>query len=107
MQGTVQALFIKREKGKKSVPLQSVRAVDGGLEGDHHTGSSKRRQILLMSGDVLNELQGEPGSVYENVVVEGVDVMALREGQQLRLGEALVDVTIPCEPCIQMDRVRP
>ena len=107
MKGTVRALFIKREKGGKPVSLQAVHAIEGGFDGDHHTGSSKRRQILLMSGDVLNELKVEPGSIYENVVVDGIDVMALQEGQQLRLGEALVDVTIPCEPCIQMDRVRP
>jgi MOSC domain-containing protein YiiM len=104
--GMVRALFIKQEKGGKSARLQSVQAIDGGFEGDHHTGSSRRRQILLMSGDVLNELHIEPGSIYENVVVDGLDVMALREGQQLRLGEALVDVTVPCDPCIQMDRVR-
>ena len=107
MKGTVRALFIKREKGGKPVPLQAVRAIDGGLEGDHHTGSSKRRQILLMFGKVLDELHIEPGAIYENVVVDGIDVMALEEGQRLRLGEAVVDVTIPCEPCIQMDRVRP
>jgi MOSC domain-containing protein YiiM len=107
MQGTVRALFIRREKGRKSVPLQSANAIDGGFEGDHHTGSSRRRQILLMCGDVLNELHVEPGAIYENVVVDGIEVMSLVEGQQLRLGEALVDVTIPCDPCIQMDRVRP
>src|SRR2546422_3613637 len=28
------------------------------------------------------------------------------EGQQLRLGSALVAVTTPCEPCIQMERLR-
>src|SRR5437762_13372850 len=107
MQGTVRAIFIKRQKGEKPVSLLSVQAIAGGLEGDHHTGSSRKRQILLMSGDVLNELQIEPGAIYENVVIDGIDVMPLREGQQLRLGEALVDVTIPCDPCIQMDRVRP
>jgi MOSC domain-containing protein YiiM len=84
-----------------------VQAIDGGFEGDHHTGSSRRRQILLMSGDILNELHVEPGAIHENVVADGIDVMALREGQQLRLGEALVHVTVPCDPCIQMDRVRP
>ena len=60
-----------------------------------------------MFGNVLDELHVEPGAIYENVVVDGIDIMALEEGQRLRLGEALVDVTIPCEPCIQMDRVRP
>ena len=107
MQGTVRALFVKPEKGGKSVPLDSVQAVAaGGFEGDHHTGYSKRRQILLMTGSVLNELDLAPGSIDENVVVDGIDVMALQEGQRLRLGEALVAVTVPCEPCVQMDRVR-
>jgi MOSC domain-containing protein YiiM len=40
------------------------------------------------------------------VVIDGIDVMALNNGQQLRLGDVVVSVTIPCEPCIQMERVR-
>ena len=107
MKGTVRALFVKRRKGEKSVSLESVRAIDGGFDGDHHTGSSRRRQILLMSGDVLDELNVSAGAINENVVVDGIDVMMLKGGEHLRLGEALVDVTIPCDPCIQMDRVRP
>jgi uncharacterized protein YcbX len=103
---TVRALFIKRVKGGRSEPLQAVRAILGGFEGDRHTGSSKRRQILLMSGGVLDELRLEPGAIFENVVVDGLDVMGLEPGQRLRLGEAVVSVTIPCEPCVQMDRVR-
>jgi MOSC domain-containing protein YiiM len=88
------------------IPLQSVQAVTGGFEGDRHSGKTRQRQILLMSGNVLDELNLEPGAIYENVIVDGLDVMALQEGQQLRLGDALVSVTIPCDPCIQMDRVR-
>lgn len=77
-----------------------------GFDGDHHTGSSRRRQVLLMSGSILDELQLEPGAIYENVVVDGFDVMSLVEGQQVRMGGALFEATIPCEPCVQMDRVR-
>ena len=88
------------------MPKDSVRVGPGGFDGDHHTGNSKRRQILLMSGSVIDQLRLQPGSIYENVVVDGLDVMALREGQRLRLGDALVAVTIPCEPCIQMERLR-
>jgi MOSC domain-containing protein YiiM len=106
VQPTVRALFIKREKGGGSVQLQAAHAVEGGLDGDHHTGSTRRRQILLMSGNVLDELRIEPGAISENVVVDGLDVMTLKPGQQLQLGEALVAVTVPCEPCVQMDRVR-
>jgi MOSC domain-containing protein YiiM len=103
---TVRALFIKRIKGGPSESIQSVQAVAGGFDGDRHTGISKRRQILLMPGSVLDELQLEPGAIFENVVVDGLDVMGLKPGQQLQLGEAVVAVTIPCEPCVRMDRVR-
>jgi MOSC domain-containing protein YiiM len=99
-------LFIKREKGGRPVSLQSVQVIAGGFDGDHHTGLSKRRQILMMSGSVLDELHIEPGAISENVVIDGLDVMTLQHGQQLRIGDAIVAVTIPCDPCIQMDRLR-
>jgi MOSC domain-containing protein YiiM len=106
MAGIVRAIFIKPEKDSTSMPLRSVNAVFGGLEGDHHTGSSRQRHILLLSGNVLDDLSLEPGAIYENVVVDGIDVMALQEGQEFQLGDALVAVTIPCEPCVQMERIR-
>jgi MOSC domain-containing protein YiiM len=103
---SVRAIFIKPSKGQRAVSTAFVKAGPRGFDGDHHTGSSTRRQILLVSGSVLDELNVEPGAISENVVVDGLDVMSLMEGQQLRLGDAVVTVTIPCEPCIQMDRVR-
>lgn len=106
MKATVRSIFIKKEKGRRAVSLDAVEAVGGGLTGDHHAGPSRQRQILLVSGTVLDELNLEPGSISENVVIDGIDVMRLQEGQSLRLGEALVIVTVPCEPCIQMERVR-
>jgi MOSC domain-containing protein YiiM len=107
MNGRVRALVIKPQKGGKCVLQDSVQVTPGGLQGDHHMGVSKRRQILLLSGAIADEFNLNPGDVYENVIVDGFDVMQLREGQQLRLGEALVAVTVPCEPCSRMNRVRP
>jgi MOSC domain-containing protein YiiM len=106
VEATVRAILIKARKGEQSLSLDAVQAVAGGFDGDHHAGSSKRRQILLVSGNVLDELNLAPGDIYENIVVDGLDVMTLQEGQQLRLGEVLVAVTMPCEPCVQMERVR-
>ena len=107
MQGTVRALLVKREKGLKSALRDSVQVTPHGFDGDHHTGISKRRQILMISGSMLDEFGLQPGDVHENVVVDGVDVMSFQEGQRLRLGDSVVAVTIPCEPCVQMDRLRP
>jgi len=106
MRGTVRALLVKPKKGATSLPVETVEAQLGGFAGDYHTGSSRQHQILLMSGSILDALDLEPGAIYENVVVDGLDVMGLQEGQQLRLGNAVVSVTVPCEPCIQMNRVR-
>ena len=33
--------------------------------------------------------------------------MALTTGQRLRLGEAVLEVTVPCDPCERMDELRP
>ncbi len=39
-------------------------------------------------------------------VVDGLDVMSFAPGQRVRIGGALFEVTIPCAPCVKMDRVR-
>jgi len=106
MQGAVGALFVKPETRAPSHSLASVEATPTGFAGDLHSRRMTRRQILLVSRHVLTELDLEPGAMSENVVVDGLDVMSLREGQQLRLGGALVAVTIPCTPCAQMDGIR-
>src|SRR5215467_11065790 len=68
MDGRVRALFIKKEKGESCVALDAVQAVPGGFAGDHHASAGKRRQILLMSGAVMDELALAPGAIHENVV---------------------------------------
>jgi MOSC domain-containing protein YiiM len=107
MNGTVRALLVKSEKGIKAAPRNSVQVTLYGFDGDRHARVSGRRQILLISGSVLDRFGLKPGDLHENVVVDGFDVMSLQEGQRLRLGDAVVAVTIPCEACVQMDRVRP
>jgi len=106
MHGTVRALFVTPGKKVKPSPVKSVETAGRGFGGDYHSAVANRRQILMMPGSVLDDLGLEPGAVFENVVVDGLDVMSLAEGQQLRMGEALLEVTIPCEPCGMMDRVR-
>jgi MOSC domain-containing protein YiiM len=81
--------------------------IANGFEGDYHSEFARRRQILLMSMETLNALQLEPGAVFENAVVEGLDVMQLAPGQKIGLGSSIVEVTIPCEPCGRMNRIRP
>lgn len=69
-----------------------------------HKGSS--RQVLLMDVETLQEFGIAPGRVRENITTRGIAIGTLRIGQRLRAGEALLEVTKPCEPCHQMDEIR-
>ena len=107
MHGVVRSLFIQPERKTKALAVSSIPVIATGFDGDFHSRANSPRQILTISGAVLDEFQIPPGAVYENMVIDGMDVMSLHSGQQVRIGDAILEVTIPCEPCIQMDRVRP
>jgi len=105
MQGTVVALFVAPDKISGSVPKHEVCALALGFEGDSRA-TKGARQVLMVSQDVLREFDLSPGVLYENMVVDGLDVMRLQRGEQLRVGEAILEVTLPCDPCIRMERIR-
>jgi MOSC domain-containing protein YiiM len=102
----VRALFVTPEKKGKPLEIETVQAGRGGFDGDFHARVANRRQILMLSNDVLAEFRLQPGALRENMVVDGIDVMQLAADQKLRVGDAVLEVTGPCEPCTQMDRLR-
>lgn len=78
-----------------------------GLEGDKHANPASRRQVLLADKEALDAVGVSPGTIKENITVEGVDVMGLPVGTRVRLGErATVEITAVCEPCFRMDEIR-
>ncbi len=48
-----------------------------------------------------------PGIIRENVTTDGLNVNSLQIGQQLRIGEARLEVSEVCNPCDQMEAIRP
>jgi MOSC domain-containing protein YiiM len=106
MDGTVHALFVVPKKKAPAIGVDEVRVSAKGLEGDFHVGTASRRQVLMLSRHVLEEFALTPGTLSENLVIDGLDVMKLAAGQQLHVGDAVLEVTVECEPCIQMDRIR-
>jgi hypothetical protein len=104
--GRVIALFLSRSGNAGHERVQKVRATSAGLEGERHSSVNSPRQILLQSLETLRDFDLEPGDVYENVLIDGLQVNELAEGLRFQLGTATVEITIPCEPCSQMDRLR-
>ncbi len=60
-----------------------------------------------MDAETLEEMDLHPGQVKENVLTRGLDVRSLQGGQRLRVGGALLEVTIPCTPCRMFEDIRP
>ena len=48
-----------------------------------------------------------PGIVRENVTTEGLDVNGLAIGQRVRIGEVELQVSAVCDPCEQIEALRP
>jgi len=85
-----------------------VRAVeDSGLEGCAHARTGSKRQVLLMDNETLEGMDLRPGSIRENITTQGINVNGLALGQQLRVGEARLEVSAVCTPCDQMEKIRP
>jgi MOSC domain-containing protein YiiM len=95
-----------------------------GVEGDAHLGRTVQhrsrvardptqanlRQVHLLHAELLAELRDKgfdvgPGDIGENVLTEGVDLLALATGTRVHLGDqAIVEITGLRNPCAQLDR---
>jgi MOSC domain-containing protein YiiM len=88
--------------------LQAARAVeDVGLEGCAHARPQGKRQMLLMDRETLDSFKLVPGIVRENVTTEGLDVNELAIGQRVLIGEVELQVSAVCDPCEQIEALRP
>ena len=87
--------------------MQSIRAIaDLGLEQDSHAQKGGSRQVLLVPMEVIQKLGIEVGDVKENITTIGLDLMALRLGTRLQIGEVELEIAKVCEPCSRMDEIR-
>jgi len=99
---------------------------DWGVQGDYHAGKTVRhrylarkdpgrpnnRQVLLVDmviHKMVREkgIQLEPGDLGENILLEGIDLMALPVGTRLQVGSAILELTEIRDPCSQLDGVHP
>jgi MOSC domain-containing protein YiiM len=95
-------------------PVEAVPAADAvagfGLTGDHRaTRGGSARQITLIQAEHLVAVAGilgreaiEPGLLRRNIVVAGINLLALQD-REFRIGEAVLLGTGPCAPCSRME----
>jgi MOSC domain-containing protein YiiM len=83
-----------------------------GLEGDGHAHPTIHggpgKAILLIAAEIVDALaaRGYPvfyGAMGENLTTHGIDIRALRIGDRLRAGAAVLEITQPRGPCTALD----
>jgi MOSC domain-containing protein YiiM len=98
------ACFVHRFPMKE---LSEAEAVENkGFKGCIHGRANSQRQVLLMDRETLDKFELPPGAVKENVTVKGLDFQTLAIGQRLKIGESVLEITVPCDPCPRMDEIR-
>ena len=77
-----------------------------GIDGDKHAVESSKRQVLLADQECLDAVEVPPGTIKENLTVEGLHVMGLDPGTRLHINDAVLEITSQCDPCFRMDEIR-
>jgi len=87
--------------------LESARVFQNeGVEGCAHRRGGKRN-VLFVAAEDLEALDVRPGAVKENFTVRGAEVMRWPIGQRLGIGEAEFEISMVCDPCENMEKIRP
>jgi MOSC domain-containing protein YiiM len=121
----VVAVSASARHGFAKHPQPSIELMAGrGVAGDAHCGvtvqhifDKKRdpsrpnlRQVHLIEARLLQEIRDRgfvvsPGDLGENIVVEGIDLVALSAMSRLRIGAAAVlQLSGLREPCVKIER---
>jgi molybdopterin adenylyltransferase len=97
-QGRVVALSVSDRKGVAKSNVPAARLVeDWGLEGDAHAGKW-HRQVSLLAMESVRKMQAKgalvgPGAFAENITTEHLDLLSLKIGDRIIIGEAELEIT--------------
>lgn len=91
----VEAVCLSPKKGmvKKEKPQVTFKE-NWGIEGDAHAGNW-HRQVSLLAGESIDTVKEilptlKNGAFAENIITRGLDLVSLKIGDRLRLGEEVI-----------------
>jgi MOSC domain-containing protein YiiM len=100
----VVSLHASSERGFPRLEVESVELVVGhGIQGDRKAGKRENRAVLLIGQNTYDHLQSigrllPYGGLGENMVLD-FDPHTLEPGTKLKIGEALLEVSLYCTAC--------
>jgi molybdopterin adenylyltransferase len=93
--GKVLAVNISEDKGTKKTNVGSCTLLkDFGLKGDAH-GGPWHRQVSLLANESVEKMKAKGlsvgfGDFAENITTEGIDLVSLPIGTEIRIGSSIV-----------------
>ena len=108
--GKVEWISIRPEKRENIRVVQEVEVnTETGLAGDHYSGKNGKRHVTLIQAEhleviakILGKEKIDPYLTRRNIVVSGINLLALKE-KQFKLGEVILEMTGHCHPCSRME----
>lgn len=94
--GTLYAISISEERGQFKHEVKQARLIENfGIENDGHAGDWGRQVTCLDKASVdkankLYNLNIGPGGFAENLLIEGIDLAAIKVGDRLQIGDSII-----------------
>ena len=100
-------ISISPSGGVPKTPRARVEVGPLGIVGDGHRfrlHGGRDKALLILASEAIHTLRAEGwplfyGALGENLTTEGLDYRHWRACQRLRIGEVLIELTTPREPC--------
>lgn len=110
--GTVEWIGVRPARKAALHALQQVDLMaDHGLAGDHYAKAGGKRQVTLIQAEHLTAVASmlglaavDPATVRRNIVVSGINLLALKE-KTFFVGSAKLKFTGLCHPCSRMEQL--
>jgi MOSC domain-containing protein YiiM len=110
--GRVAWIGLRPARREPMVAVETAMAETGrGLVGDRYSKLDGDRQVTLIGaenlaaiGAFLGQDSVAPNLVRRNLVLEGMNLLALKE-RRFRVGAALLETTGECNPCSRVEEV--
>ena len=122
--GQLDAIYLRPERGQPCLSANQVLALANlGLQGDRASlrassqPNGSKRQVTLLQAEHLpviaaltGRAQVDPAVLRRNLVVSGLNLLAAKslfkdQPMHLAIGEVVLEITGPCEPCSRMEQV--
>ena len=108
--GTLVSIATRPVKRQPLVYQEEVELdTEKGVLGDHYSGRSGKRQVTLIQEEhlkgvaqMLGIAEVDPLLTRRNLVVKGINLLAFK-GRKFHIGDTLLEMTGPCEPCSRME----